>query len=223
MMGDTVDLTRVNGRCVHRLHQVVCGWMRGERPPIIMAIAGESGSGKTTLAFALAKTFRESGIPAQVWQQDDYYYLPPKTNDRRRRQDIHWVGPGEVNLQLLDDHLAAIRKGITTIEKPLVIYSEDRIIREVVLLHGVQVILVEGTYVSLLQQVHWRVFINRDYCDTREDRLRRGRDARDAFVERVLAIEHRILRQHQRWADILITRDFRVWVRSRQHRIMERA
>ncbi|NOX37386.1 MAG: adenylyl-sulfate kinase [Calditrichaeota bacterium] len=223
MIGDTVDLSRVNWRCVHRLHRVLTEWMRGEKPPVVIAIAGESGSGKTTLAVALEKTFREFGMGVRVLQQDDYYRLPPKTNDRRRREDISWVGPGEVNLQLLDDHLAAIRKGATRIEKPLVIYDEDRIVREVLPLNGVQIILVEGTYVSLLQQVHWRVFINRDYRDTRADRLQRGRDARDAFMEQVLAIEHRILRQHQRWADILITRDFRVRVRRRQHSTREQA
>ncbi len=210
MIGDSVDLSRANWRCVRRLYWILSSWSLPERRPGVVAIAGESGSGKTTLAFALRQEFSRRGVPSRVWQQDDYYRLPPRSNDRRRREDIRWIGPSEVRLELLDAHLAALRKGVTVIEKPLVIYPEDRITREWVSMAGIQMVFVEGTYVSLLQQVDCRIFIHRTYRDTYLDRMHRARDAQDAFLERVLEMEHRIVRAHKPWAHILITRDFRV-------------
>jgi uridine kinase len=174
-----------------------------------MTVAGESGSGKSETARAIAETLEEkAGIRCVVLQQDDYFIYPPKTNDATRRRDISWVGSGEVRLDLLDAHLQAALGGRSEIHKPLVIYDEDRIVEETVDLENVKVVIAEGTYTTLLKNVHARVFIARNRLETMESRKKRGREAMDPFIEEVLKIEHEIISKHRTLADIVITRDY---------------
>ena len=85
---------------------------------------------------------------------------------------------------------------------------------EVVNLEGVHVLIVEGTYTSLLRHVDSRIFICRTWLDTLGDRLerKRGTEAGDPFIEQVLRMEHKIIAGHQQLADILITKDYGVVV-----------
>jgi len=182
--------------------------------PFIVAIAGESGSGKSELACALADALSASGIESVILQQDDYFALPPLTNDRARRADITRVGPAEVRLDALDRDLRSIADGRRVIDKPLVFYSDDRIGSEVLDVSEAQVVLVEGTYVGLLDAVHLRVFIDRTYLETASDRLRRGREAQDSFLERVLEIEHRVISKEKDRADLVVTTEFDVTIPS---------
>jgi uridine kinase len=175
-----------------------------------ITVAGESGSGKSETAQAIAEAFAGRGIDSAIYQQDDYFVYPPKTNDRTRREDIGWVGSGEVHLDLLDDHLQAALDGADEVEKPLVIYEEDRIDTETMDLRGAKVVLAEGTYTSLLEHVDTRVFIARNRLDTMEHRMKRGREDFDPFIEEVLTIEHDIISQHRDLADVVITRDYDV-------------
>lgn len=175
-----------------------------------MTVAGESGSGKSETASAIKEALESRGLKAEVLQQDDYFVFPPKTNDERRRADIGWVGPGEVRLDLLDEHLKAAREGSAAISKPLVVYDEDRIVEEELPLAGVDVVIAEGTYTTSLEEVDTRVFIQRDYRDTLEARQRRGREKFDPYIEEVLEIEHEVISRQGQNADVLISRDFEV-------------
>ena len=175
-----------------------------------ITVAGESGSGKSETAQAVADAFAERSVGSAIYQQDDYFVYPPKTNDRTRREDIGWVGPGEVHLDLLDEHLQAALDGADEVEKPLVIYEEDRIDRETIDLRDAKVVIAEGTYTSLLEHVDTRVFIARNRLDTMEHRMKRGREDFDPFLEEVLTIEHNIISPHRRLADVVITRDYDV-------------
>jgi uridine kinase len=145
-----------------------------------------------------------------VLQQDDYFVLPPRTNDRARRANILWVGPTEVRLDLLDEHLRAARAGADHLVKPLVVYEEDRIDQETVDLTGAEAIIAEGTYTSLLANIDRRVFLARTRLETMEHRRRRGREQADPFIERVLEIEHGIISAHRERADAVITPDYQV-------------
>jgi uridine kinase len=185
--------------------------------PFVVSIGGESGSGKSELGRALADVLGNRGIRTLLLQQDDYFHLPPKANDRRRREDISWVGPGEVRLDLLDTHLAALREGTASIQKPLIDYDMDEASEEKLALGDARLIVVEGTYTSLLENVDARVFIDRTYVDTAEARRRRARDAQDDFVERVLEVEHAIIKEHIGRADIIVTSDYAVVTGAREH------
>jgi uridine kinase len=73
-------------------------------------------------------------------------------------------------------------------------------------------VIAEGTYTSLLNNADIRVFIDRNYNDTRAHRVKRVRDESelDEFVERVLKIEHQIISSHKARADYIIKRDYDV-------------
>ncbi|GMQ76233.1 MAG: hypothetical protein BMS9Abin01_1501 [Gammaproteobacteria bacterium] len=175
-----------------------------------VTIAGQSGSGKSETATALARALEAQGTKSAILQQDDYFVYPPKTNDLTRRGDIDWVGPQEVRLDLLDSHLAAFLEGAGEIRKPLVIYGEDRISEEIIQTRDLRVLIAEGTYTTLLENAGSRVFIDRDYRQTRGHREKRSRNEAelDEFIERVLAIEHEIISGHKARADIIVTSDY---------------
>jgi uridine kinase len=184
---------------------------RGRRS--VVSIAGESGSGKSETAVALSERLCESGLASIVLGLDDYFVLPPRDNDARRRSDRAWLGPHcEVRLDLLQANVDAAISGAALIEKPVVDYAANAVTVENVALDAVRVLIVEGTYVSLLRHLDWRVFIDRDYHETLEHRRRRNRgtEASDPFIEGVLEIEHKIIAGHKHLADFVLTRDFDV-------------
>ena len=177
-----------------------------------MAVAGESGAGKSEIAVAISRHLEAAGIPCVILQQDDYFRCPPKTNDLTRRKDISWAGPQEVRLDLMSAHLEAFIDNESAVEKPLVIYEEDRIDSETLEMKDARVAIAEGTYTSKLDHVETRVFIDRDYRDTRKHRERRNRHASelDDFIDRVLVIEHEIISADKAHADIVINRDYTI-------------
>ncbi|MCP4304882.1 MAG: hypothetical protein GY926_10930 [bacterium] len=175
-----------------------------------MTVAGESGSGKSETGQALADAIGERGVKAVVLQQDDYYVLPPKFNDVARRANFAWVGTTEVRLDLLDMHLHQARAGAGVVVKPLVIYDDNQITEETISLDGVDVVIAEGVYTSLCDNVDRRVFIARNRLETMDHRMKRGREEFDPFIEEVLVKEHEIISQHRSRADVVISRDYEV-------------
>jgi uridine kinase len=149
-------------------------------------------------------------IPAYIIQQDDYFHLPPKTNENSRILNINQVGPGEVRLDLLNETINALKEGKQNISKPLVIFEEDRITEEVLNLQAFKVIIIEGTYTTLVDNIDCHVFIDRNRDDTREDRLKRNREKQNDYLERILEIEHNIISRHKDMADIIINKEFKV-------------
>jgi uridine kinase len=154
-----------------------------------LSVAGESGAGKSELAAEIARILNERGTGADVLQQDDYFVFPPKTNH-------------------LDSNLRSFKRGENPIFKPLVLFEEDRIVSEELDTSSVTVLAAEGTYTSLLNYVDFRIFIDRDYKQTLEARVQRARDSFDAFMVDVLEREHRIISQHKKLADAVVSQDF---------------
>ena len=115
-------------------------------------------------------------------------------------------GTGEIDI------VNAVKDGRIT--KPLVIYLEDRITEETLSLENVNVIIVEGTYTSVLKNVNTRIFIDLNYEDTKQSRLKRAREKQDNFLENVLKIEHNIISNHKNKADLIITKDFDILEKS---------
>ena len=179
-----------------------------------ITIAGESGAGKSEIALELSRLFSGLGIKSLVLQQDDYFYLPPKTNDGNRRKNIKNVGLGEVNLALMNEHIRRFKFSPNEkIEKPLVIFEENRITRETLSPADIDLFIAEGTYTTLLNHADYHVFIDRTYEDTRAHRTGRGRDPLDEISERFLEIEHSIISKHRSLAEIIVNKDYSVtWV-----------
>ena len=187
--------------------------------PVIMAnegkfaitVAGESGSGKSEIAEVIAQAFLERSIQSIILQQDDYFIYPPKTNENTRRKDLDWVGMGEVKLDLLDQNIADIKAGKSEIQKPLVIFKEDRITQETVPIDDViKVIIAEGTFTTTLKNADQRIFIDRTYHETKKARLERAREEQDEFLENVLKIEHEIISSQKAMADVIVASDYTV-------------
>ena len=212
MLGDSIVVEKHHLKAAAGIVEIVGPFIEQHPGKYTISIAGESGSGKSETAMALADALNTSGKSCLILQQDDYFVYPPKTNDRTRRADIGWVGPQEVRLDLLDAHLQSFREGASIIEKPLVIYEEDRVTAERFDAGESQVLIAEGTYTTTLANVNTHVFINRDYFETRSHRDKRRRDDAelDPFIERVLAIEHEIISAHKVLAQLIVNKDYSV-------------
>jgi uridine kinase len=209
MRGDILIIGEHHRSAASGILELVLKDIRSKEGKFIFTIAGESGSGKSELASALKDCLEELQIPCFIIQQDDYFEYPPKTNARMRESDIRHVGPGEVRLDLLNENLFSVLSGSSIIEKPLVIFGEDRISTETVDLSSFKVIIIDGTYTTLLDRIDCKVFIDRNNLDTREDRLKRNREKQDDYLEKILEIEHDIISRHKKMADIIISKDFK--------------
>ena len=210
MRGDIILVEEHHRNAAEKIVASLLATIRATEGRYTISVAGESGSGKSETAKALAEELEKQGVQAAIYQQDDYFILPPKSNDARRREGIEWVGPQEVKLALLDEHMVAALEGASTVTKPLVIYEEDRVEDEVMSLEGAKVVIAEGTYTTLLEHAKTRIFIARNRLETMAARKKRGREEMDPFIEKVLEIEHAIISKHKERADIVITRDYDV-------------
>jgi uridine kinase len=214
MEGDRIVIEPHHQRAARQIDAYLAEHSLPGEKRFVITVAGESGSGKSETAAALAEALAGRGIDSVIFQQDDYFVHPPKSNDRVRRDDIDWVGPGEVRLKLLDEHLDAFRRGENAVTKPLVRYAEDRVDEEILDLEGFSVAIAEGTYTTLLDSADLHLFIDRTWEQTRAHREKRSRDAAelDPFIDRVLKIEHEIISKNKRRADLIIEPDYRVHV-----------
>jgi uridine kinase len=127
-----------------------------------------------------------------------------------RVKDINQVGTSEVKLDILDQNIKDAIEGKNEIEKPLVFFNEDKIEKENVNLEGVKVVIAEGTYTTALKNIHKKVFIDKNYFDTKETRSERSREKQDDFLEKILKIEHEIIRKQKEQADLIITKDYKL-------------
>ncbi len=215
MQGDSIviephHVKAAEGICDLLLQQIQDTLASGAR--YTLTVAGESGSGKSETAAAVAEQLEGAGIRSFIFQQDDYFVYPPKSNDRARREDISWVGPQEVKVDLLNEHLAAFKNGADGVTKPLVIYADDAVTEEQASFDGAQVAIAEGTYCTLLESADAHVFIDRDWEQTRAHREKRRRDESelDPFIDQVLTIEHDIISSHKSRAQVIVNQDYSV-------------
>ena len=177
---------------------------------ICISVGGESGCGKTSLAYALQKDIeKNTGLRGFLFHLDDYFKLPPTDNHNNRLENIKNVGVNEVKTDMLDTHILDFKKGIFVI-KPLVIYEENIIITEPVNSGEFDFCVVEGTYVSTLTPPDYKIFIETTYLDTRKSRIKRGRDPINDFNEQILEIEHRIIKPHYKFANVIIDKDLNI-------------
>ncbi|MBF0445899.1 MAG: hypothetical protein HQL68_09925 [Magnetococcales bacterium] len=212
MQGDSILVEEHHRKAaveiVSRLEEVI----RNKPNGFSITVAGESGSGKSETAQAIVDELAKYNIPGLVLGQDDYFVHPPKSNDKARREDIGWVGSGEVRLELMSQHVEKILAGAEKIKKPLVLYQEDRIESETINTKGFKVLVAEGTYTTLLKGIDAHIFIDRTFEQTRSHRQKRMRDASelDPFIDRVLEIEHRIISANRAKAHIIIDSDYQI-------------
>lgn len=206
MIGDKVNSKPHHAKAARQIYDHIKSSLV-DKPTF--TIAGESGSGKSEIAEELTKLMQADGMKTLILQQDDYFVHPPKTNHNERVEDINWVGTKEVKIGLLDEHLKTFKHDENkVVEKPLVIFDEDRIVTEKVDLSPFDVVVAEGTYTTLLKHGDYHVFIDRDYHDTKPDRQERGREKIDSFSEQIMKIEHQIISKHKALATFVVDKNF---------------
>ena len=177
---------------------------------ICISVGGESGCGKTSLAYALKIDIENAtGRKGYLFHGDDYFKLAPADNHNNRLESIENVGVNEVNLDILDTHILEFKKG-SSIVKPLVIYEENIIVTEQVNGSEFDFCIVEGTYVSLLRNIDYKLFVETTYIDTYSLRLERARDLMTDFNEQVLEIEHQIIKTQGKLANIVIDKELNI-------------
>ena len=181
MRGDAIIVEQHHRRAGRGVTDHILPKLRKTSTRYTLSVAGESGSGKSETAQALAEELGKAGINCTILQQDDYFVYPPRSNDQTRRQDIGWVGPQEVHLNVLDANLQAFHNGATSLVKPLVLYGQDQITEETLDVAGSRVLIAEGTYTTLLENVDTRAFIDRSYIDTRSEERRVGKECRSRW------------------------------------------
>lgn len=212
MQGDTIVIEEHHRRTGRAVASLLLPYIKKCEGRYTISVAGESGSGKSETAKAIADALEESDVKCIILQQDDYFVYPPKTNDQVRREDINWVGPQEVHLGLLETNLVEFKQDKEVLDKPLVIYKENKIVEESLPTDDAKVAIAEGTYTTLLDIIDAHIFIDRTYLDTRSHREKRRRDDSelDPFIDEVLEIEHRIISATRQRANIIIKKDYTV-------------
>lgn len=183
---------------------------RLEKDKTVIAICGESGSGKSVTSVCLSRALAKQGIASTIIHQDGYYKLTPKENHNRRKTDLNWVGTHEVNLDLIQDHIEAFRSGKELIIAPLVDYKNNTFIDSEIILKDKPVLIVEGVYSLLLKALDVKIFLEKNYINTKAIRKERSREDYDKFVEKVLEIEHYIISKLKTKADIIIDENYNI-------------
>lgn len=213
MKGDIVVLEEHHRNAARVIVPAIVDAVNAKEARYVITVAGESGSGKSETGAAIAEELATHGIRSVLLGQDDYFVLPPKSNDARRRDDDSWLGPHvEVRLGVLEQNLIDAIAGASEITKPLIDYDANTVEDETIDLDGIDVVIAEGTYTTLLKHVDTKVFIARNRLDTLEHRKKRNRggEVDDPFVENILKLEHKIIAGHKQLADFVITRDYDV-------------
>jgi uridine kinase len=209
MIGDVINLEEKHLITAENIYRII-KQNDNHTEKWAVGICGESGSGKSVTAFALKKVLEENRIKSLVIQMDDYFKLPPKTNHENRQESFDNVGIHEVQLELIEKNIKDFKKGKSFIEKPLVHYQNNSVSQEILDIEDVQVLIIEGTYILSIEDFDFSIFIDRNYKDTYESRMKRNRDEQSDFVEKVLDIEHQIIRQFKHKADIVLGKNYQI-------------
>ena len=176
-----------------------------------IAIGGESGCGKSTLSIALQKTLESYNIKSVVLHQDDYFFLPPKTNHKKRLSDITNVGTLEVDIAHIERHIEIIKsRSSKSLKKPLIHYDLDIIRHEILTIDEADVVIIDGTYTMLLQNVDIKLFMSKNFLETKEYRKARNRDPMSPFNEEVLLKEHKIIAKQKAYAHFIIDKNLTI-------------
>jgi len=209
MRGDKLLIRKYHTKAARKIARSLVPKIRSSASRHVITISGESGSGKTEIAYELARILRENHIRSVTIHQDDYFHYPPKTNYEMRRKDISLVGTSEVKLSLMNKHIKLFKNEKTTkLKEPLVDFDENKIKKEDVKCKTARVMIVDGTYTALLENVDKKIFLARTYKDTLKARLARKREEIDEFDKKILAIEHTIISRHRKLADMIVEKDY---------------
>ena len=189
---------------------------------VVVVLGGESGAGKTEIAEYLRYLLRSKKLRGVTIAGDAFFTLAPEANHQARLDAYaqgeleEYVGPGEVNLEQLDATLKdAADRAVDEVFVPSDCrwLESRRYLRVPISLAGADVVLVDLAYGLALKYVSLKIFLESDYqrriAAVKERNLARDPDQDFAFIQRVLEIEHRIIQDMKKGADMLVTSDYK--------------
>lgn len=188
------------------------GPLEGETRPLFIAIAGGSGSGKTTIARSVVDLVGRDKV---IYLQQDAYYRDQSDLSFEERLKINYDHPDSLELDLLTEHLDALREG-QTIERPVYDFETHTRTAETYSLVPEPAVVVEGILVLADSELRKR-FDVRVYIDTeadirlirrlQRDILERGRSLEsvlDQYQRTVRPMHYQFVEPSKRYADIII-------------------
>ncbi|RME57329.1 MAG: hypothetical protein D6780_08620, partial [Candidatus Dadabacteria bacterium] len=187
-----------------RRQRTVFNFSKKALPRLRVAIGGDPASGKTTVSSLVQESLKEQGVESVVISVDNYYYLTPKVNWEFRKRTKGWLGPIEINLSLLEQHLKASANGLTAIKVPVILFEEESVFDTVLNLKGKDVVLVEGTHSVALENVDLRLQIEKPFPENLENYKKRGREPFDGDGLEFLRKESEILQMLKARADYVL-------------------
>jgi uridine kinase len=201
----TVDIAEI-------LSQHQFGPTEGEWRPIFIAIAGGSGSGKTTIARSVVDLVGRDSV---VYLQQDAYYKDRSDLDLEDREKINYDHPDAIEMELLADHLDALREG-EAIDRPVYDFNSHMRTDETYRISPEPAVIVEGILVladpALRERFDVRVYIDTE-SDLRlirrlqRDIIERGRTVAsviDQYQKTVRPMHYQFVEPSKRYADIII-------------------
>lgn len=179
---------------------------------LVIGIAGGTGSGKTTVVNNIIRSLPQGEVA--VLPQDAYYrdssHIPME-----ERSKINFDEPASIEWELLEQHLAALRRG-ESVEMPTYSYLTCTRQKETVAIEPRDVVLVEGililTQPSLRDSLDVKVFVDADADDRlirviSRDCIERGRTPQMVIdrYEAVLKPMHELyIEPSKRFADLIV-------------------
>jgi len=176
------------------------------------ALVGSTGAGKTTLAVELIRRLGPDKVSALAF---DAYYRDLSHMTMEARMTVNYDHPDSLELELLVEHLDALRRG-ESIERPVYDFETHARTSETYTIKPEPAVVVEGILLfsdeALRERFDVRVFIDTE-ADVRlmrriqRDMVERGRSIEsvlDQYERTVRPMHHQFVEPSKRYADIII-------------------
>lgn len=179
--------------------------------PLVLGIAGGSGSGKSTIARAILEALPDQA----VLLEQDHYYRPQGHLPRAEREKVNYDHPDALEMELLLEHVDALRAG-RGIVRPTYDFAQHDRAPEGIPVNPAPVIVVEGILVLADERLRARfdvkLFVDTDadirlMRRVRRDLEQRGRtfaQIRKQYYETVRPMHLAFVEPSKRFADVIV-------------------
>ncbi len=156
----------------------------------VVAVAGDSGSGKTTMSRGIRRLLGDDLV--STFSMDDYHSLD---REERRVRAITPLNPAANRLDLLAEHLGALRRG-EEVNKPVYDHS-DGTIKGPVPFRSAPVLIIEGLHPfctpELRREIDLKIFVDPSRAVKRRWKIKR--DCIDRHYEREAVMAEILVRE----------------------------
>ena len=179
---------------------------------LVVGIAGGTGSGKTTVSKTIGASLPPGGVATIEF--DAYYRDRPEMSFEERGM-LNFDHPESLEIELLVDHLSALRAG-EGVDVPIYDFKTHRRRPESRRVEPAKVVIVEGILVfvdaRLRDRLDMKLFVDTDsdiriFRRIRRDMEQRGRtfeSIRDQYYKTVRPMHREFVEPSKRTADLII-------------------